>query len=65
MYETLDGLEKKFKLTDFPLNVAIEPTNACNLNCIVCASNAQTRKRGFINMLLNKDYLLNHKLFQK
>ncbi len=52
MYEALDGLEKKFKLTEFPLNVAVEPTNACNLNCTVCANNALTRKRGFMNMLL-------------
>ena len=38
MYEALEGLEKKYKITEFPLNVAIEITNHCNLNCIMCGN---------------------------
>lgn len=32
-----------------PLYINIEPTNACNLNCLVCSSDG-SRKRGFIDL---------------
>lgn len=54
MFENLDELEKKFKVTAFPLNVIIEPTNYCNLNCIMCSHDKMTRKKGNINIVLYK-----------
>ncbi|WFR56787.1 radical SAM protein [Anaerocolumna sp. AGMB13025] len=50
MYENLDNLESKFKIAEFPLNVAIEVGNYCNLNCIMCANDKITRKKGFIDI---------------
>ena len=54
MYEDIKNLEKKFKMSEFPLNVAIEPGNYCNLNCIMCANNKLTRPKGQMNILLYK-----------
>jgi radical SAM protein with 4Fe4S-binding SPASM domain len=54
MYENLNEVEKKFKMSEFPLNVAIEVGNHCNLNCTVCANDKITRKRGFIDIFLYK-----------
>ncbi len=55
MYETdLIALEKKFKIHDFPLNIAIEPTNYCNFNCIMCAHDKLTRKKGVMDIRLYK-----------
>lgn len=54
MYENLNEVEKKFKMTEFPLNVAIEVGNHCNLNCTVCANDKITRKRGFMDIFLYK-----------
>lgn len=49
MYETVNSeLEKKFKINDYPLNLAIEVTNHCNLNCIMCNNNRMTRPKGFM-----------------
>jgi len=38
-------------------NLLIEVTNCCNLDCIFCANNKSTRKRGFINSELAKKVL--------
>lgn len=54
MYEDVNKVEKKFEVREFPLNIAIEPGNFCNLNCISCANNTLTRKRGNMNVLLFK-----------
>lgn len=54
MYEDLKEVEKKFKITDFPLNIIVEPGNYCNLNCITCANNKLTRPKGQMNILLYK-----------
>lgn len=47
-------IEKKFVMTDFPLNVAVEPTTFCNLNCIMCDNNQITRSKGQMHILLYK-----------
>ena len=52
MYEDLKEIEKKFKVSEFPLNVIIEPGNYCNLNCTTCANNKLTRVKGHMNILL-------------
>ncbi len=54
MYEELKELEKKFEVKDFPLNIGIEITNHCNLNCIMCNNNKLTRPRGYMNVKLYK-----------
>lgn len=54
MYEELNEVEKKFSITDFPLNVAIEPSNYCNLNCPFCAHDKLTRPKGAMNIYLYK-----------
>lgn len=54
MYEKLENLEKKFEMTDFPLNVIVEPGNFCNLNCTTCANNRLTRAKGQMDILLYK-----------
>ena len=55
MYETdLIALEKKFKIHDFPLNVCIEPTNYCNLNCVMCSRDKMKRKKGIMDIRLYK-----------
>ncbi|MBO4901209.1 MAG: radical SAM protein [Lachnospiraceae bacterium] len=54
MYEDLKDLEKKFEIRDFPLNIAIEPSNYCNLNCVMCAHDKLTRKKGAMDIRLYK-----------
>ncbi len=55
MYVKVDSdFEKAFKITDFPLNVAVEPSTYCNLNCIMCNNNELTRDKGNLNILLYK-----------
>ena len=54
MYEKTSDVEKKFHITDFPLSIAIEPSNHCNLNCICCANNKLTRPRGRMDIYLYK-----------
>ena len=54
MYENISEVEKKFKISEFPLNVIIEPGNHCNLNCTTCANNKLTRPKGQMNILLYK-----------
>lgn len=54
MYEKISEVEKKFKITDFPLNIIIEPGNHCNLNCTTCGHDQITRPKGQINVLLYK-----------
>lgn len=54
MYENLKEVESKYRISEFPLNIIIEPCNYCNLNCITCANDKLTRKRGSMNILLYK-----------
>lgn len=54
MYEKISEVENKFKISDFPLNVIVEPGNYCNLNCTTCANNKLTRPKGQMNILLYK-----------
>lgn len=54
MYEDLEKLEEKFNLTDFPLNIIVEPSNRCNLNCIMCMNDKLTRPRGIMDITLYK-----------
>ena len=55
MYEQeLKELEKRFKITDFPLNIILEPGNYCNLKCITCAQSRLTRPKGQLSILLYK-----------
>lgn len=54
MYADLLKLEEKLAVSEFPLNVAIEVTNFCNLNCIMCGNNKITRPRGYMDMELYK-----------
>lgn len=54
MYEKIENLEEKFKMTEFPLNVIVEPGNFCNLNCTTCANNRLTRPKGQMDILLYK-----------
>lgn len=54
MYEEIKNVEKKFQVTDFPLNIIVEPGNFCNLNCTTCANNKLTRPRGRMDILLYK-----------
>lgn len=43
-----------------PLYINIEPTNACNLNCLVCSSD-RSRKRGFIDLDLFRNIVADAK----
>ncbi len=54
MYENLNEVEKKFKVTEFPLNVIVEVGNHCNLNCTTCANDKIKRARGYMDILLYK-----------
>lgn len=54
MYADINEIEKNYEVKDFPLNIAIEPSNYCNLNCVMCANDKLTRPRGKINILLYK-----------
>lgn len=54
MYEDLSTIEKKYKMSEFPLNVIVEPGNYCNLNCTTCINDKLTRPRGTMNALLYK-----------
>ena len=55
MYELdLKALERKYSLHDFPLNVAIEPTNHCNFHCVMCPHSKLTRKKGIMDIRLYK-----------
>ena len=54
MYEDIKEVEKKFTMSDFPLNVIVEPGNYCNLNCTTCANNKLTRPKGQMSILLFK-----------
>lgn len=40
------------KYKKFPLEVAIETTNVCNLQCINCPNSSMKRKKGFMDMKL-------------
>ena len=55
MYEIPDDkLERKFNITNYPLNISIEITNHCNLNCIMCHNDKISRAKGYMPMSLYK-----------
>lgn len=54
MYADINEVEKKYEISDFPLNIIIEPGNYCNLNCTTCANSMMTRPKGRMNILLYK-----------
>lgn len=54
MYENVEQVSKKFQIYDFPLNIVIEPCNFCNLDCIMCAHDKLTRKKGKMDIRLYK-----------
>lgn len=54
MYEDLKSVEKKYKISEFPLNVIVEPCNYCNLKCTTCMNDKLTRPKGTMNILLYK-----------
>lgn len=54
MYEDLKMVEEKFRISQFPLNIAVEPSNHCNLNCIMCAHDKLTRAKGVMDIILYK-----------
>ena len=54
MYADINEIEKNYEVRDFPLNIIIEPSNRCNLNCTTCANNKLTRSRGQMDILLYK-----------
>lgn len=54
MYADLTKLEDKLVVTEYPLNIAVEVTNFCNLNCIMCGNDKLTRPRGYMSMDLYK-----------
>lgn len=43
---------KKTQISGLPLELVIEVTNKCNLNCVMCLRKKMTRKQGFINLNL-------------
>lgn len=51
MYEKIDmELEARYNLTEYPLNICIEITNHCNLNCVMCNNDKLTRSKGYISL---------------
>jgi len=54
MYADINKIEKDYEVKDFPLNIVIEPTNRCNLNCTTCANNKMARAKGQMNIFLYK-----------
>lgn len=45
-------LAKNQEVPFFPPIVYIEPTNACNCNCVICPRKSMTRRRGYMKMPL-------------
>jgi len=45
------------KLEEFPLRIAIEPTNVCNANCSFCAYKYSTREKAVMGFETYKDIL--------
>jgi radical SAM protein with 4Fe4S-binding SPASM domain len=43
-----------YRYTKIPPIIQIEPTNYCNLNCIICPVSQSSRKRGYIDINLFK-----------
>lgn len=54
MYADINELEKNLTVTEYPLNIAVEVTNHCNLNCVMCKNDQMKRKRGIISIDLYK-----------
>lgn len=45
---------KRTRVSGLPMELVIEPTNKCNLNCVMCTRQNMTRKIGFMKMELYK-----------
>lgn len=45
---------KQFDSIIYPVDILIEPTNVCNLKCIMCQNQRLKRKRGFMDVSLYK-----------
>ena len=54
MYANIQEVEKSYKLTEYPLNVVVEVTAFCNLNCVMCTQNEIKRPRGYMDIFLYK-----------
>jgi len=54
MFVDLEKIEEQYRMTDFPLNVAVEPTTFCNLNCIMCDNDSISRNKGNMDIHLYK-----------
>jgi len=54
MYADINEIEKNYEVKNFPLNIIIEPSNYCNLNCTTCANNKMTRSKGRMDIRLYK-----------
>lgn len=54
MYANIQEAEKSYKLTEYPLNVVVEVTAFCNLNCVMCTQNEIKRPRGYMDIFLYK-----------
>ena len=55
MYEEVNSkLEERFVISEFPLNIGIDVTSHCNLNCRMCIRDKMTREKGFMSMTLYK-----------
>lgn len=54
MYADINEIEKNYEVKNFPLNIIIEPSNYCNLNCTTCANNKMTRPKGRMDIRLYK-----------
>lgn len=55
MKDSQNYIFEKELLPNFPKNILIELTNACNHKCVFCANRKMTRKVGFID----KEFLIN------
>ncbi|MCX6802972.1 MAG: radical SAM protein [Candidatus Diapherotrites archaeon] len=45
---------KNAYVSGYPIDVKIETTNICNLNCVMCPNSVMKRKKGFIDLNLVK-----------
>ena len=54
MYENIQKVEKKYKESEFPLNVIVEVGNHCNLRCTTCLNHCLKRPKGYMDIFLYK-----------
>lgn len=52
VHRTINRINKKLHrgLLPFPQNVHVEVANICNLHCVMCPIDQQTREKGFMNL---------------